>query len=178
MRIELLASVDGISLHQVDWIHFQVVLWTGLQIGEVWVKTHFTQSFVYAILCLWTGHSLKTKDGIWTLYQTNDCSTVRDIFTGLHVELYARYYLQVMDPNKHRNLILMRHFVCLYWMSALLSEMFIFCPRAGCEMWLMSYGSIHASQFLSDNKQFVLTYTHNLKTMGNKWTFCVSNDCP
>ena len=38
------------------------------------------------------------------------------------------------------------------------------------------YGSKHASQSLSD-KQFVCTYTFNLKTTGYKWTSCVSNDC-
>ena len=66
--------------------------------------------------------------------------------------------------------------VYLYWMTFLLLEMFTLCGRAGCDIWSMSYGSIHPSQSLSD-KQFVLLCTHNLKTMGHKWTFCISNDC-
>ena len=41
-----------------------------------------------------------------------------------------------------------------YWMTALLSEMSIFCVRAGYEIWMASYASKRISQSLSD-KPFV-----------------------
>ena len=53
-----------------------------------------------------------------------------------------------------------------YWMTTLLLEMSIFCVRAGCKIQLMSYGSKHALQCLSD-KQIVHTWTHNMKTAGH-----------
>ena len=54
--------------------------------------------------------------------------------------------------------------------------MFIFCVKAGHEIQLLSYGSKHSSQFLSD-KSFVRPSTHNLKTTGYKWTFSILTDC-
>ena len=65
---------------------------------------------------------------------------------------------------------------CSYWVTALLSEMSIFCVIAGSIIRLVSYGSKHSLQFLS-NKPFVPPYTHNLRTTGNVWTFNISNDC-
>ena len=47
-------------------------------------------------------------------------------------------------------------------MTVLLSEMSIFCVRAGCKLWLESYGSKHASWSLS-KKLFVHTNMYNLK---------------
>ena len=52
-------------------------------------------------------------------------------------------------------------------MTAVLSDMSIFCVRAGCKMQLASYGSKNALQSLSD-KPFVHTDMHNLKTTENK----------
>ena len=48
-----------------------------------------------------------------------------------------------------------------YQTSALLSKMSIFCVRAGCKKGLVSYGSKHALQSLSD-KPFVHTYITHL----------------
>ena len=63
-----------------------------------------------------------------------------------------------------------------YQMTALLSEMSIFCVRAGYEIQFASYASKHAMQCLSD-KPAVRTYMDNLKTTGHILTFCISNDC-
>ena len=65
--------------------------------------------------------------------------------------------------------------ILLQCMTALLSEMSFFCVRGGCEIQLASYGSKHAWQSPSD-KQFVHTYTHNLKTTGHIWEFCILNN--
>ena len=51
-------------------------------------------------------------------------------------------------------------------MTALLLEMSIFCVTAGCEIWLSSCGSKHASESLFDTP-LVHTYTHKLKTTGH-----------
>ena len=64
---------------------------------------------------------------------------------------------------------------CTYRMTALLSEMSIFCVRAGCVIRMASYGSKHSLLFFS-NKPFVGPYRHNLKTTGYIWTFSTSND--
>ena len=70
----------------------------------------------------------------------------------------------------------------VYWrsthrMTAILLKMSIFCVRAGCEIWFVSYGSKHASQFLSD-KPFACRYmqgcwlcahSHILKATGYIW---------
>ena len=45
---------------------------------------------------------------------------------------------------------------------ALLSEMYIFCVRAGCEIRMAIYASKHASEFLS-YKQLVRIYTHTAR---------------
>ena len=82
-----------------------------------------------------------------------------------------------MDPNGHGNLF-RYNTMCLitlitwklqvvygcstYWTTALQLEMSIFCVRTECEIWLVSYGSKHALQSVSD-KPFVCTYMHNLK---------------
>ena len=41
-----------------------------------------------------------------------------------------------------------------YQMTALLSEMSIFCVRTGCEIWMASHASKHASQSLSNKISF------------------------
>ena len=46
---------------------------------------------------------------------------------------------------------------CIHWMTALLSEISIFCVRAGCEIRLMTYGSKHSLQFLLISHLCVLT---------------------
>ena len=99
-----------------------------------------------------------------------------------------------MEPNMHHNLFSIEDFVrtythnskttviygcALYWMTALLSKMFIFCVRVqvGCKTRLVSYDSKHASYPLSD-KPFVCAYTLNLKTTGRIWMFGILNNCP
>ena len=86
-----------------------------------------------------------------------------------------------MAPNTHRSIFLIRHFVrtdtdnakttghiyrrglSTYRMNALLSEMFIFCDKAVCEIQL---GSKHASQSVF-GKPCVRAYMHGLKTTGS-----------
>ena len=46
---------------------------------------------------------------------------------------------------------------CTYWMTALLSEISIFCVRAGWEIWLMSYGSKNSLQYFPISHLCVLT---------------------
>ena len=60
-------------------------------------------------------------------------------------------------------------------MSPLLLEMSIVCVRTECYIGLVSYGSKHAWESLF-NKPFSHTCTHNLKTTGHVWMFCVSDD--
>ena len=62
-----------------------------------------------------------------------------------------------------------------YRTTTLLSEMYIFCVRAGCDIGMAIYASKHASESLS-YKPFVRTYTHDLKSTGPIRTFCISND--
>ena len=46
---------------------------------------------------------------------------------------------------------------CTYWMTALLMTISIFCVRAGCKTWLVSYGSKHSSQFFQISHLYALT---------------------
>ena len=64
-------------------------------------------------------------------------------------------------------------------MTSLLSEMSVFCVRAGCETRIVSYASKHASQSLSDKPFLPIqsSLTHNFKTSGLTWMFSISNDC-
>ena len=66
------------------------------------------------------------------------------------------------------------HGCSTYQTTALLLEMSIFWVRVACEIKLVSYGSKHASQSLSD-MPFVHTSTHtsNVITNGRIWTFCI-----
>ena len=66
--------------------------------------------------------------------------------------------------------------VITYQMTPLLLEMSILHIRAGCEIWLPSYGSKHRSKCLS-NKPFVHTYMYIVKTTGHIWTLCTLNNC-
>ena len=159
------------------------------KISELWFQTHVTVSFLYAILCVLTCTTRNWrwyKDILpieWLLYY------LRYLFSGL--ELYARYNQKVMDPNMHCNLFPIPHLCALtlitrklqavyghstYQMTGLLLEMSILCLRAVCEIWLVSYGSKHTFQSLS-NKPFVCTYLYNLKTIGRIWAFYVSHNC-
>ena len=110
----------------------------------------------------------------------------RYLFSGL--ELYVRYDRRVMiqaciaitfwyDILCILSLVTwklqVRYGHSTYWMTALLS---IICVRAVCETWMMSYGSRHASQSLSD-KPFVRTCKHHLKTSNHIWKFVTSKDC-
>ena len=61
-------------------------------------------------------------------------------------------------------------------MTALPSEMFIFWMRSACKIQLVSYGSKYTSQPLLDTP-LVHTSMHNLKTTGDMWLFCTSNNC-
>ena len=82
----------------------------------------------------------------------------------LWLELYVRYDRRVMNPNTERNFfrynilciftLVTRKLQVVCWrstyrMTALLSEMSIFCVRAGCQVWMVRYASKHALQSLS-----------------------------
>ena len=46
-----------------------------------------------------------------------------------------------------------------YQMTALLSEIYIFCVRAECEIWIASYASKHASQSISEKQLCIYKYS-------------------
>ena len=60
-------------------------------------------------------------------------------------------------------------------MNPLLFKMSIFCVRAVCKMWMLSYGSKHLLHSIF-NKALVRTLMHTLKTSDQNWTFSISND--
>ena len=97
-----------------------------------------------------------------------------------------------MGPNRmHCNLFSIRHLYILtlitrkvqaiyrrytHQMTAVLSEVSVFCLKAGCKIRLVGYGSKHSSQFFS-YKPFVHNYTLNLKTTSYIWSVSILNDC-
>ena len=148
---------------------------------ELFSIHHFVRTYL---------HNMKTKGRIKTLPNNWLLYYEKYLFSAL--ELFVRYDRWVMESNTHRNLFQYNIYTvyiltlvtwkiqvlykrCTYWMTALLSGVPIFCVRAGCEIGLVSYGSKHSLQFLSD-QWFVHPYTHNLKTTGYIWTFSVSYD--
>ena len=103
-------------------------------------------------------HNSKTKGRTRMFYLHVHVSNDR-------VVLYVRYSRRVMDPNTYRNTL--RYVVlCVltlvtrklqvvcrrstYRRTALLSQMSIYCVRAGFEIQMASYASKHASKSLSD----------------------------
>ena len=120
----------------------------------------------------------------WVLWRLS----VNDLYIYLFIqlELYVRYNQRVMDPNTHRttfwcDILWVLSTGCKWtfdiWMTALLSEMSIFCVKAGCETPLMSYAFQHTSQCLSEKTFVHIIYTHNLKTIGHIGTFSTLNNC-
>ena len=130
-------------------------------------------------------HNLKTKGRIRMLYLTNDCSTIGEIyFLGYNCmrDTIGKLWIQTRIATSFQYDILCIFILVTWklqvvygpstsWMTALLSEMPIFCIRAGYAIWLASYGSKHVSQCLS-GKQFVRMYTHiTWKVQVIYWTF-------
>ena len=113
-------------------------------------------------------HNLKAKGHIWTFYLSNDCSTIENIYYvsqscmwDMIDELWIKTrMLTIFLYNILCMLILVTRklqVVCrcsTYWATALLSKMSILCVRDECEKRMVSYGSKHTSQSLSD-KPFV-----------------------
>ena len=104
---------------------------------------------------------------------------MRDTITELWVQIrittsFQYYILCVLIHSTQKLQVVYRR--STYWMTTLLSEIFIFCVGAGCKIWLVSYGSKQTLQSIC-NKPFVHTYMCNLKTTGHIWTFCISNNC-
>ena len=96
-------------------------------------------------------HNLKTKGRIRTFYLSNNWSTIKDNYSVGYSCIRVAIW-QIMDPNTHRNHFLIQ-VLCgcsTYRITALLSEISIFCVRAGGEIRMVSYTSIHESQSLSE----------------------------
>ena len=150
-------------------------------------------AFLYGILYIITRVTRKLKV-MWGPFTDWKIALLSEMSLFSWLELYARYHVRVMDPNTHHSHFQF-DFLCLAslitwklqvicWcstcvMTALLLEMFIFCVRPGCEIWMASYISEHISQSLSNKPFFGIqcTYTQNFKTSGHMWTFSISNDC-
>ena len=113
---------------------------------------------------------------IWT---PNNYSTIRDfLFLG---ESYIQAKISELWPQTyiaasfwHTILWVLTHITwklqgvqrcSTHWTTALLSKMFTVWVKAGCEIWLASYGSKHVLQSLSSTP-FVHPSMHNLKTTG------------
>ena len=98
-------------------------------------------------------------------------------FSGL--ELHVRYGWQVMPPNMYCSLLPMRHFVqtnthiswklqaaygrSTYWMTALLSEIFVLWFRAAWEIWLDSYGPRNILQLFTDTFVHTASISRKIK---------------
>ena len=130
-------------------------------------KVYRTGFPTYHFVCKYK-HNLKTKGHIRMFYLLNDCSTIKDIYSlgqSCMWDTIDELWIKTCIPtiflyNILWMLILVTwkpQVVCrcsTYWTTALLSEMSIFCVRAGCEKRMVSYASKDASQSLS-NKPFV-----------------------
>ena len=135
-------------------------------------------------------HNSKTKGHIRTFYLPNNCSTLEIstfcVRAACEMRLASYESKHALQPLRYDILCVLTlitrkvqlvYGCSTYQTTALLLVMSIFCVKAGCKIWLVSYGSKHASQSLSD-KPLAHTYTHNLKTTGDTWTFSTLNNCP
>ena len=142
-------------------------------------------------VCTYT-HNLKTKRCIKTFYLSNDCLSIKDIYTSqlylivCEVQLESCGSKYASQPLSNSTLCLLTlitrqlqivYECSIYWMTALLLKMSIFCGRTGCKIQLVSYGSKHALPSLSNKPFTVRTHMHNLKTTGRIRTFCILNNC-
>ena len=96
-----------------------------------------------------------------------------------------------MAPNTHGSLFLICHFAHTYMHNSKATgciRMFYISNDYSDQRCLFSGSELHARynwQVMASNthgslfpiRHFVCTYTHNLKTTGCIWTFCISNDC-
>ena len=138
-------------------------------------------------------HNPKTKGCIRVFYLTNNRSTVRDIYLlGQRCmrDTISELWIQTCITGSFQCVILciltlttrklqVTHVDVLLYIymknncsTTCVYDKSIFYVRAGFKIRLVSYGSKHASHSLS-NKLFVHTWTHNLKTTGHIWTFCI-----
>ena len=136
-------------------------------------------------------YNSKTKGHIKTFYLSNYCSTVGDIYP-LHYSCMRDTHCTIGDLwNQTRIMSTFGYdILCLltlvtrklqvvcgsftYRTTALLSDIYIFCVRARCEMRMVIYASKHASESLSTSHLCILT--HILKSTGPIRTFRISND--
>ena len=114
---------------------------------------HFVRNYI---------HNSKTKGHTRTFCLSNDCSTIEDILlvrSVCEIPSASYGYKHTSKPICNTSfcaytlvarklLIVCRH--STYGMTALLSQMCIFCVGAGFEIQMGSYASKHASKSLSD----------------------------
>ena len=109
-------------------------------------------------------HNSKTKGYIRMFCLSNGCSTLRDIYSfgqscmqntigelwiQTHIVTTFPYYiLFVLTLITRKVQVICRR--SAYQMTALLSEMFIFCVRVGWEIRMVNYASKHTLQSLFD----------------------------
>ena len=120
---------------------------------------HIMVVFLYTILCITTctTRKLMVVQGHFTYQTIAVQSEISILFVRAVCKIWsASYkYKHASQPLPdtafcgYLTLVTQKlQFVCgrsTYQMTALLSEMYIFCVRAGCETWMVSYASKHAS---------------------------------
>ena len=116
-------------------------------------------------------YNSKTNGRIKMFYLLNDCSTVEDIYSlsysymqDMISELWHQICIAITFQHDilctftfitQKLQVIRRH--STYPMTALLSEMSIFCIRAGCKIRMASYASKHSWQSSSETPFFVYT---------------------
>ena len=109
-------------------------------------------------------HNSKNKGHTSTFYLSHDCSTIGDIYSfgySCICNAIGELWIQTSIETTSRYIVLsvltlvtrkvqVVYGRSIYRMTALLSEMSIFCVRAGFEIQMANYASKHASQSLSD----------------------------
>ena len=94
-------------------------------------------------------NNCSTIGGIYSLSQSCMRYMIGELWIQTCIATTFRYNILCVLTRITRKLqVVCRH--ATYWMTALLSKMFIFFVRAGCEIWMASYVSKHALQSLSD----------------------------
>ena len=126
--------------------------------------------FVFSLI-----HNWKSVLRIWTSYTPNDCTTIRDfpffgysfmpakieeLWLQTHITVaFLHVILCVITCTTQKLKVTYGH--STYQNTALLSEIFVVWVRAVCEVQLVSYGSIHTPQPLSDTTFCVYMYLHS-----------------
>ena len=132
------------------------------KINKLWPQTHVAVAFLYAILCIIT-HTARKLKVVWgRFYLSNDCSTIGDIYSldwSCMWDMISELWIQTRITTTFWYDILCvitlitqkLQVICgffTYGMTALHSELSIFCVRVGCGIRMAGYASKDTSQSL------------------------------